>query len=338
MADNVEKTLPTSDAGTETSSKILEIIFEFALNKVDDSVERLTAGTSKFLPTIDRFVKEGKRVELCLPAFPFKSANKVYKVFGILPDKGEELALERLNRMCERIRGVYKPGAKLTILSDGVVYNDLLSVPDRHVWQFGEALRAMATKKKFKNLGFARIKDVVKIDGLPEPLKEISYVANATNFRCALLNTYGKEGIDIDEEIANNPDTRLTFEGYQKFLEADLEHIYPTGEDLTSEEYKEDVSFLAKQMLTRGYAFARAIEAGFPNHLRLSIHKSTGDQKITMCLLDTKTGFTTPWHCSVAQMADGQWLSAPMGEFKKNSAMEIVEEEGRPMYFREKKV
>lgn len=111
----------------------------------------------------------------------------------------------------------------------------------------------MATKKKFKHLGFVRIKDVVKIDGLPEPLKEISYVANATNFRCALLNTYGKEGIDIDEEIANNPDTRLTFQGYQKFLESDLEHIYPTGEDRSSEQYKEDVSFLAKQMLTRGY-------------------------------------------------------------------------------------
>lgn len=57
-----------------------------------------------------------------------------------------------------------------------------------------------------------------------------------------------------------------------------------------------------------------------------------------MSLLDTKTGYTTPWHCSVALMADGQWLSAPMGEFKKNPNMEIVKEEGRPMHFREKKV
>ena len=55
-----------------------------------------------------------------------------------------------------------------------------------------------------------------------------------------------------------------------------------------------------------------------------------------MSLLDTKTGFTTPWHCSVALMADGQWISATMSDFKKDSMMEIVYEDGRPSYFREK--
>jgi hypothetical protein len=54
-----------------------------------------------------------------------------------------------------------------------------------------------------------------------------------------------------------------------------------------------------------------------------------------MSLLNTKTGFTTPWHCSVALMADGEWVSAPMGEFQKDPKMEIVYEDGRPSYFRE---
>lgn len=54
-----------------------------------------------------------------------------------------------------------------------------------------------------------------------------------------------------------------------------------------------------------------------------------------MSLLDTKTGFTTPWHCSVALMANGEWISAPMGDFKENARMKIVEENGRPSYFRE---
>lgn len=54
-----------------------------------------------------------------------------------------------------------------------------------------------------------------------------------------------------------------------------------------------------------------------------------------MSLLNTKTGFTTPWHCTVAQMADGEWVSAPMGDFKENPRMKIVEERGRPSYFRE---
>jgi hypothetical protein len=54
-----------------------------------------------------------------------------------------------------------------------------------------------------------------------------------------------------------------------------------------------------------------------------------------MSLLNTKTGFTTPWHCSVALMADGEWMSAPMGDFKENPRMKIIHENGRPSYFQE---
>ncbi len=110
-------------AATHTSAEVLDIVLEYALNKFNDSMERIAAGRPKFLSVIDRFVEAGARVEMCLPAFPFKSANKVDKVFGILPDKAEELALERLNIMCTRIGLVYPPGAKLTIISDGLVYN-----------------------------------------------------------------------------------------------------------------------------------------------------------------------------------------------------------------------
>lgn len=55
-----------------------------------------------------------------------------------------------------------------------------------------------------------------------------------------------------------------------------------------------------------------------------------------MSLLNTKTGFTTPWHCSVALMADGEWISASMGEFKQDPMLEIVYEHGRPSYFQRK--
>lgn len=82
-------------------------------------------------------------------------------------------------------------------------------------------------------------------------------------------------------------------------------------------------------------AFAGAVRFSFPNHLRLSIHKSTGEHKISMSLLNTKTGFTTPWHCSVALMADGEWISAMMSDFKKDPRLEIIYENDRPSYFRE---
>lgn len=107
------------------STNILEIIFDYALNKFDDCRDRLEAGRPKFISVLNKFVRAGDRIDMCLPAFPFKSANKVYKAFGFLPDKAEEIALARLHDMCRRIGEIYGPGAKVVIISDGLVYNGL---------------------------------------------------------------------------------------------------------------------------------------------------------------------------------------------------------------------
>ncbi|OAA53543.1 transferase family protein [Cordyceps fumosorosea ARSEF 2679] len=318
------------------SQSILDIITQFALNKFDDSDARIAAGTPSFLATIDAFVAAEREVQTCLPSFPFKSANKQYKVLGSLPDKAEELALARLNNMCRRIREVYPPGARVTIISDGMTYNDLLSISDRETWQYGEALRKMAHAKGFNHVSFARIRDLVDCPDLPAQLREITYVANCTNMRRVLLNEHGRDDLDIDKEIVDNPDTKLTYLGYRRFLESDLKHIFPTDKDRTNRAYKRDVKYVAKQMLKRGYAFAGAVKKAFPDHLRLSIHESLGEHKVSISLLNTQTGFTTPWHCSVAQLADGEWISAPKGEFEKDARLEVVLENGRPSHFREK--
>lgn len=107
------------------STNILEIIFDYALNKFDDCRDRLEAGRPKFIQILNKFVRAGVRIDMCLPAFPFKSANKVYKAFGFLPDKAEEIALSRLHDMCRRIEEIYAPGATVVVISDGLVYNGL---------------------------------------------------------------------------------------------------------------------------------------------------------------------------------------------------------------------
>lgn len=113
------------DSITHMSTNILEIIFDYALNKFDDCRDRLEAGRPKFISVLNKFVRARVRVDMCLPAFPFKSANKVYKALGILPDKAEEIALTRLDTMCQRIQEIYSAGAKVVIISDGLVYNGL---------------------------------------------------------------------------------------------------------------------------------------------------------------------------------------------------------------------
>lgn len=58
--------------------------------------------------------------------------------------------------------------------------------------------------------------------------------------------------------------------------------------------------------------------------------------KLPISLLNTKTGFTTPWHCAVAQLANGVWISAPMGEFSQDDRLELIHINGKPSHYREK--
>lgn len=46
--------------------------------------------------------------------------------------------------------------------------------------------------------------------------------------------------------------------------------------------------------------------------------------------------YTTPWHSSVALKLDGTLVSGMRSEFEKDAEMELVYEDGRPSYFRQK--
>ncbi|KAJ5711112.1 Isocyanide synthase-NRPS hybrid crmA [Penicillium malachiteum] len=90
----------------QTSRWIFDVFLQYALNKFEYAPGHLQGKGEGFLSLIGRFVAQGARVQACLPAFPFNSANKVYKVLGSLPDKAEELALNRLNTLYDSIQAV----------------------------------------------------------------------------------------------------------------------------------------------------------------------------------------------------------------------------------------
>lgn len=113
----------------------------------------------------------------------------------------------------------------------------------------------MAVEKGFTNIRFSRLRDFVPADSSlkpPDKMDEISYVANATNFRRFILNKFGKDGLDVDQLIATDTDTRLTYQGYRRFLMSDLRHIFTLGADRNSTAYKRETKYLAKQMIVRG--------------------------------------------------------------------------------------
>ena len=105
------------------ADRILKVILRYKLPRAQEASEDADEGYLKFLSMIYIHVKARRAIPLCLPAFPFKSPNAISKVLGKLPDMAEDLALAHLNGLCLSIQDIYEPGAQLTIISDGLVYN-----------------------------------------------------------------------------------------------------------------------------------------------------------------------------------------------------------------------
>lgn len=263
-------------AAIDTASKILAVIDRYRLQKSQNAPEKHDEGALKFLAVIYSHVRAGKTIPMCLPAFPFKSPNKTTKCLGKLPDRAEELALAHLNGLCMAIQDVYPPGALLTIISDGLVYNDLLGVPDKDVWNYGETLRKIAKAKGFTQIEFSRLRDLVSLS-LPEQLDEMTYVANASNFRRALLNTFANPNWEWNE-VSKIEDVCLTYRGYIKFLETDLADVYPVEDGRSKSKYKRGIEYIAKQMMCRGDVSG-------------SFHSLTLSSKMTSMLTIVFTGF-----------------------------------------------
>lgn len=111
----------------ELALQILDIIQKYGHgNGAGSHVD--WAGKEIFLPLVELAVEKKEPVKMVLPAFPFKSNNKVDKVLGTQPDLGEELALMHLNGLCESIGEVYEHGAEVVITSDGLVYNGIYQI------------------------------------------------------------------------------------------------------------------------------------------------------------------------------------------------------------------
>lgn len=82
-------------------------------------------------------------------------------------------------------------------------------------------------------------------------------------------------------------------------------------------------------------AFAAAIESKCKDHVRLSIHPSVGQTKLSVPLIPQVDGtIMTPWHSSVSVGVDGSFKTVHAGDVRETH--DLVLRNGRPYHFREK--
>ena len=82
--------------------------------------------------------------------------------------------------------------------------------------------------------------------------------------------------------------------------------------------------------------FAAAIEANCKDHVRLSIHQSSGQTKLSIPLIPQpgKANLMTPWHCAIAVGLDGSFKTVHAADLRDTH--EVVLQNGHPHHLREK--
>jgi pyoverdine/dityrosine biosynthesis protein Dit1 len=300
------------------ASKILGLILtQRRLIEGHDSCDSTPCATclDTHVTKLDTFIESQLPIHFILPAFPAKSPN-LSKVLGPLPDLGERISLEHLNRLCESIRQLYSPGAKITICSDGRVFSDCVGVSDEDVSHYAQHISDIIVEYKFTHLDMFRLEDHFK-------------AGDFDSIRRQLVGEHGRTIEQLKVLLKSDPETKSMFNGIHRFMYVDLKARRP---DLTNTKLRTESKDLAYQVIVRSNAWSSLVEGLFPNAVRLSIHpQHPHSRKIGIKLMACDNIWRTPWHGAV--LDDGQGYRLMSRDDIEQLPVDIVYSKGRPLYY-----
>ncbi|KAI1176519.1 Pyoverdine/dityrosine biosynthesis protein-domain-containing protein [Nemania sp. FL0916] len=322
------------------ASDILDVVQSYGQHLPSQGCEDSShswIGKPFFMAQVKAQVEKCEAVHLILPAFPWKSVNRIEKVIGKLPDLGEEIALFRLNQLCEDIKAIYPPGGKVFIATDGVVFDDVVGIPDEDTWEYGEGLKAIVQDHGLDNIQLLRVMDILGYTK-DKPLDKAVYLALAQKCREEILSSYGRTEEEVRQMMKEDPDTLLTYCGFIRFLESDLKYSPVTADSrsMSGHKYRKTVKKVAIQMMIRAESFTKLLQAHCSGYVRLSIHPSSGSVKLSIPLIIQSSGDfpRSPWHSSLALAIDGSYSMVHAKDVCDTH--DLITKDGRGYYFREK--
>jgi pyoverdine/dityrosine biosynthesis protein Dit1 len=310
----------TGDTEYLTAKCILGYLFEkrrllpFEQAGIDDYAEESKPHIEKILHAIRR----RQAVHMILPAFPAKSPNR-QKTLGPLPDLAEKHALYNLQQLCDRIKTVYLPGAKITICSDGRVFADLVRIPDQDVTGYNRCLREYANSRHKESFGFFNLEDA------------FGKIENYDILREELLILHGESINSLRRRCKEEKEARSMYCGITRFIFEDYCGIEPfMHQSRTS--IQKIARLISYRVIQRSNAWSRLLEKEFPNAIRLSIHPQYKvSKKIGVFLGNTgNDSWLTPWHAAAVK-ENGEIVFRKRIEAEKNAM--LAYDNGRPSHF-----
>lgn len=303
------------DARTDARARVvLARVFRRRRVLPGADAEPTEAALALHLPRVMAFIEQKQPIQLVLPAFPAKSPNR-QKVLGTLPDAAEWHALRELVSLLDDIQEAYRPGATLTICSDGHVFADVVGVADSDVSLYRRALAAMIAELETDRV---RIFDLGDAFGACPPAEA----------RRLLFDAHAPSVDEIRERAARSPSHLAQLDGIHRFLFEDGVARHP---ERSRSKVRKDTRLDAYEVVRRSEAWGALVAAAFSSALRLSIHPQPDvSPKIGIALLSSGDAWLTPWHGTAVLEGDRVRLMR-RAEADAMGAV-VVEEDGRPSY------
>ncbi|MCB9744909.1 MAG: L-tyrosine/L-tryptophan isonitrile synthase family protein [Alphaproteobacteria bacterium] len=265
---------------------------------------------------VERAVATGKPLHFILPAFPAKSPNTEAKVLGRLPDMAEEQSLRYLQGLCDALREVWAPGARVTICSDGRVFSDLVLVSDADISAYARAIEDMLASLQLADIDTFNLEDLFE-------------VSTFEAMRDHLAVHYGEPLERLRERAQHHPEHRSMINGIHRFL---FEDTLAVRKDLSRSAIRRETKERAYEVVQRSNAFSRLIAECFPEALRLSIHpQGPHSAKIGVLLGEAESTWITPWH-GVSMLTPEGWRLVKRARAEELGAR-LVHQGDRPSHF-----
>ncbi len=270
-------------------------------------------GRETFKEQLKPFVSRNAPIEFVMLGYPFKSKNHIHKTLGDLPDRAEWESFKNFERFANAVKAVYPPGINLSMVSDGFAFNHLIDISDQMV---DEYVAISADYAKCAPIRFFTMKDF--------------YSGDMSSQREKLVAQWGISEVELKARILTDPNVTELYRGMILFWKEEWAwKPYPSENQRHVAAKK-----LAKQMMLWNEAYSALIRNEFPNHIRLSMHKSTNVRKYSFQLIPGKRSPYSPWHCAVLERKDGS-LETVHKKDAEGQPWALVEKEGRPYHYAE---
>lgn len=273
--------------------KPYQLLYDIDKAGIDPSYDHTSQHSTNDANIIQKLAErfqEKSPLHIVLIGFPPKSINNQKKVLGKLPDMAERYGLLYLHDLLEKIKKSYPFEATLTIISDGVVFNDVIGVSDADLKAYESTLKTLSS-----DLDGIRI--ITSDDLRQNRFKSLEHLRKSIDQCDPSQETFQKL-------LKTDPKMKDSYTLMQQRIALEFDH--PKGQQFLHNVSLQDVS---RRMLERAKRFGNFLKLHsiIPAHaVHFCVHyQSNTSQKFGVKV--SPTSAITPWHGVLILENDGTW-------------------------------